>query len=109
MATKADIAFYKGEDVTLTVSMSPVTNITGWTITFSLKKQYGDASALVSKTIGSGITVTDAVNGDFKVAVDSADSASLDNRAYVYDILRTNSGNKTVLTIGNLTLLPEVL
>ncbi len=32
MATKTDVAFYAGEDVTLTVSMSPAVNITGWSL-----------------------------------------------------------------------------
>ena len=56
MATQANISFYKGEDVVLTVTMSPATNISGWTLQFTLRKQYGDTTALVTKTIGSGIT-----------------------------------------------------
>ena len=55
MAAIANISFYKGEDVTLTVTMSPATTITGWTLQFTLRKQFGDATALVTKTIGSGI------------------------------------------------------
>jgi hypothetical protein len=108
MAAIANISFYKGEDVTLTVTMSPATTITGWTLQFTLRKQFGDATALVTKTIGSGITVTDATNGVFTVSLASADTSGLDLRAYVYDIQRTDSGNRTVLTIGNVTLLPEV-
>lgn len=108
MATIANISFYKGEDVTLTVTMSPATNITGWTLAFTVRKSYGDASALMTKTSGAGITVTDATNGVFKVAIASADSTGLEQRAYVFDIQRTDSGSRTVLTIGTLTLLPEV-
>ena len=63
MATQANISFYKGEDVVLTVTMSPATNISGWTLQFTLRKQYGDTTALVTKTIGSGITITDSTNG----------------------------------------------
>lgn len=106
--TIANVSFYKGEDVDLTVTLSPPTNITGWSLQFTLRKQYGDAAALLTKTIGAGITVTDATNGVFKVALASADSAGLELKAYVYDIQRTDAGNRTVLTIGNLTLLPEV-
>lgn len=108
MASIANISFYKGEDVTLTVTMTPATSISGWTLQFTLRKQYGDTVALITKTIGSGITVTDAGNGVFKIALASADSSALDLRAYVYDIQRTDVGNRTVLTIGNVTLLPEV-
>ena len=108
MASLANMSFYKGEDVVLTVTMTPATAITGWTLQFTLRKQYGDATALVTKTTGAGITITDATNGIFKVTLASADTAGLDLRAYVYDIQRIDSGNRTVLTIGNLTLLPEV-
>jgi len=108
MAANANISFYRGEDVTLTVTMSPATNITGWTLQFTVRKAYGDAAALITKTTGAGITITDATNGVFTVSIASADTLDLEQRAYVFDIQRTNSGNRTVLTIGNLTLLPEV-
>lgn len=108
MASAANLSFYKGEDVVLTVTMTPATSIAGWTLQFTLRKQFGDAAALVTKTTGAGITITDAANGVFKVTVASADTAGLDLRAYVYDIQRTDTGSRTVLTIGNLTLLPEV-
>jgi hypothetical protein len=108
MANIANISFYKGEDVTLTVTMSPATNITGWTLAFTVKQKYGDAIAVVSKSTSSGITITDAVNGVFTVTIASADTNLLDQQGYVYDIQRTNAGNRTVLAIGNLTLLPEV-
>jgi hypothetical protein len=108
MATTANIEFYKGEDDVLTVSMSPATNITGWTIKFTVRKNYNDPTALITKTVGSGITVTDATNGVFTITIASADTSGLDLRAYAFDVQRTSAGNRTVLTIGNLTLLPEV-
>jgi hypothetical protein len=108
VATNANIGFYKGEDVVLTVTMSPATNITGLSLTFTMRKQFNDVSILTKATGGSGITITDAVNGVFTITIASADTAGLDNRAYAFDIQRTNAGNRTVLTIGNLTLLPEV-
>jgi hypothetical protein len=108
MASTANLSFYKGEDVVLTVTMAPPTSISGWTLQFTLRKQHGDATALITKTSGAGITVTDSTNGIFKVTLASADTSALDLRAYVYDIQRTDSGSRTVLTIGNLTLLPEV-
>jgi hypothetical protein len=108
MASLANISVYQGEDVVLTVTMSPATAISGWTLQFTLRTQYGDPTALVTKTIGSGIAITDPVNGIFTVSLASADTADLGLRAYVYDIQRIDSGARTVLTIGNLTILPEV-
>ena len=107
-ASKADAAFHQGEDLTLTATMAPAANITGWTLTFSIKKQYGDAAALLTKTVGAGITIIDAANGVFQIALASADTAALETRQYVFDIQRTNSGSRTVLTIGNITVLPQV-
>jgi len=108
MAALANLSFYRGEDITLTVTMTPVTDITGWTLQFTVRKQYGDTTALLAKTVGAGVTITDATNGVFTVALASAETTGLDLRAYVYDIQRTNAGNRTVLTIGSVTLLPEV-
>jgi hypothetical protein len=103
----ANLSISKGEDVTVTDTIT-ATDITGWSLTFSLKRQYGDASALLTKTVGAGITITSAGSGIFTVAIARADTTGLDPRTYVYDIQRTDSGHQTVLTTGNLTLLPEV-
>lgn len=108
-AIQSNFSLYKGEDVVVTDSMTPVTNITGWSLQFTLRKNYGDATALVTKTVGAGITVTDATNGVFKITLASADTANLALGNYVYDVERTDVGNRTVLSIGNLNILPEVL
>ncbi len=107
-AVHANFSFYKGEDVVITDTMDPTTAISGWSLQFTLRKNYGDPSPLLTKTIGSGITVTDATNGVFTIALADADTVNLAPGAYVYDIERTNAGNRTVLTIGVLNILPEV-
>jgi predicted RecA/RadA family phage recombinase len=107
-AIQANFSIYKGEDVAITDSLSPVTNITGWSLQFTLRKNYGDTSAILTKTIGAGITVTDVTNGVFKIALANADTANLAPGVYVYDVERTDAGNRTVLTIGYLNILPEV-
>jgi hypothetical protein len=108
MATVANFSFYKGEDVTITDTASPVTNITGWSLQFTVRKQYGDATALITKTVGAGITITDATNGVFKVAIANGDTANLAPGAYVYDIQRIDAGFRTVLSTGTMNILPEV-
>ena len=107
-AVQANFSFYKGEDVAISDTMSPATAIAGWSLQFTVRKKFGDATALVTKTTGAGITITDSVNGVFKITLAGADTAGLDLTAYVYDIQRIDSGSRTVLTIGNMTLLPEV-
>src|ERR1700684_4211335 len=109
MASIANIAFYRGEDVLLTVTMSPVTAILGWNLQFSLREHYGDpGSPLIVKTNGAGITLIDTTNGIFTVPLAQADTLPLAFGAYVYDIQRTDSGSRTVLVAGNVNLLPEV-
>lgn len=110
LATRTDIAFYHGEDVTLTVTMSPATNISGWSLSFTVKRALADTSALISKTTASGITIADAANGVFRIAIASANTnnANVGPGAYTYDVQRTDSGFRTVLAIGTLTVLPQV-
>jgi len=108
-AVSGNFSIYRGEDVTVTDTMSPATNITGWSLAFTVRKNYGDPNpALIAKTVGAGITITNATNGVFTIAIARADTASLTPGVYVYDVQRTDAGNETVLTIGYLTILPEV-
>src|SRR5579872_2675408 len=71
MATISNISCYRGEALTLIDTLDPVPDggIAGWSLTFSLKRNYGDAVALVTKTIGSGVTITDSANAVFTVAL----------------------------------------
>jgi hypothetical protein len=103
MSIISTITFDRGEDVLLTVTMTPTTDITGWTLTFTMKQYFGDAAALITKS-GS---ITSAVGGIFTITINSADTATLDPGSYQYDIWRTNTGYATVLTQGILKLLPE--
>jgi hypothetical protein len=52
--SRSDASFHQGEDVTLTVTLASAANITGWSLAFTIKKQYGDAAAILPKTTGSG-------------------------------------------------------
>ena len=107
MANIANITFYKGEDVTITVTMSPATNITSWTFVFTAKDKLGGTQAL-QKTNAS-FTIADALNGVFRFTLSATDTGTtLSVRTYVYDIQRTNSGSATVLVTGNLKVLGEV-
>ncbi len=108
MATEVNLLTQKGlvrgADVTLNVTLDPVANITGWALTFTLKHDPGDReTGLITKTVGSGITITDGPNGQFDVTLDEADSEGLQvDKEYDYDIWRTDSGNKTPLTHGRI-------
>lgn len=71
---------YSGDTRTLTVTVRDTSgaavDLTGATARWALAKKVGQA-ALVSKSTGSGIELTDAANGEFTVTLDPADTADL--------------------------------
>lgn len=118
MAAIANISFYKGEDVTLVVTLDPPTDITAWTgITFSFARRLGEAP-LFTKTLLDGVSKADTANGVIHVDIASGDTIDLEGgedeagsevvTLYVYSVRRSDTGHRTVLTLGNVTLAPEV-
>ena len=106
MAITNNIAFYKGEAVTLALVMSPVVEIGGWTVVLTVRRQPTDVAAVLSV---AG-TVTDGPNGAFQVVLTHAQTGTtLTTGTYFYDIQRTNAGFETVLSLGKITVLQEVL
>jgi hypothetical protein len=104
MAVRQDVALYRGEDVTLTVTMRPATAIGGWSITFTAKAK-PDGAALITKPA----TITDPTNGIFTVPIASSDTNNPQVPAsdYVYDIFRTDTGAKTCLALGKFSVLAD--
>jgi len=80
----------RGQDATVTVSMSPAQDITGWTLS-AIVRAYNGGTALVTKTVGSGIELTTPATGIFTVTF-SASDLNLTPGAYVWEVTRTNSG-----------------
>jgi len=63
MATNTDISFFRGEDITLNVTITG-TNIAGWNLAFSVAKAYGQTRAFTKITGDTGtanvaVTTTD--------------------------------------------------
>lgn len=105
MATFANFTLYKDTDATLTDTLDPAVNITGWALECSVRKQYG-GTELISKTTGAGtITITDATNGVFTVAFYDTDTEDLEPGAYIYNILRTDAGSEAILSSGFINLM----
>lgn len=116
MAIWADIGaqidikgIYVGTDVTIidTIYQSGTTtpqDITGWQLQFVVHT-YSSTVALITKTTGSGITITDGPAGKLSVAIDAADTASLAPSTYIYHVERTDTGSDEVLSIGTFFLL----
>lgn len=104
MAQLNDISVYKGEAVLLTFTMTPATDISGWSISFTLKTNQTDSTALISQAA----VLTTPASGVFTVTLTHAQT----NRTaatYYYDVQRTDSGSEAVLSIGTFTISQEVL
>lgn len=82
-----------GNDVSLPFIPTDVVDITGWTITFTVVSRLPQTNtALLTKTLGDGVTVTNAPGGDFTVSLSSADIQSLGSGQFYYAVTRTNAG-----------------
>ncbi len=70
------ITFNGGEDVEITCAWTVdgnAVNLTGYTVTADLAWPGGS----LALAVGSGITITDAANGRFTIALDETQSAAL--------------------------------
>lgn len=87
-----NLKIYAGQSVLLVVTMDPPVDpsIAGWSIRFRLRPSIGSNVVTLSKTVGSGITIT----GDqtFEVLLTSAETLAITVGNYAYDIWRTDSG-----------------
>ena len=87
------------------------TDITGWTLTFTLRRFLGDTSPALTLTIGSGITVTSASAGTLEVEIPAAFSSALVNRRqrFYAELRGVDGANKPwVLATGTVEVGAEV-
>lgn len=78
-------------------------DITGWTLSYMVKRKKTDAAALLEKTTADDITLTNAAQGEGYVQADEADTAPiLGGRLHWHEIKRTDPGLQTVLMYGTL-------
>jgi hypothetical protein len=116
MSIEANIAstdgFFRGEDKTLRFTVvddgdNPV-NITGWTITFTMSaSQHGAQIAGLTKTVGSGITLTSPASGILDVTILDTDTVAQGPAIYYYSLRRTNAGFAAELAFGSIDLREE--
>jgi hypothetical protein len=103
MSITQNLRFFRGEDITLSFSMQPPQDITGWNLTLKIADTLG-GTVRVTKTA----TIDDAGRGTFHFTVASADTAGLTVGRYVWDVRRTDSGSKSTVADGYLDLAQEV-
>jgi hypothetical protein len=89
-----------------------IRDITGYSLSFMVKANLADAdaSAFITKTVGSGITITGTHHQNpnsntqaANVAITAA-NATIAQRSYWWELKRTDSGSETRLAYGLLAL-----
>jgi hypothetical protein len=106
VANQQNISFYKGEDVVLNGVLSPVIDITGWSLQFAVQAVVGQNPILILKTTSNGgIQIINGPQSLFNVIIHSSDSA-IPAGVYYFDVQRIDPGNHRELVIGTLTILP---
>lgn len=93
MAGEDRITVYRGEDVQLDFTMSPVVDITGWLITMTVE---GTAPA---KLFTVDAEIVDGLSGTYKVLLTSTETDQAPG-AYQYDVWKMNLGAQRVLAVG---------
>jgi len=100
---------FRGDDVYLDGTITKngtAQDITGCTLWFTLKasKSDPDSAAILQKTTGSGITVTNAAGGIYNVRINNSDLASLTvPKTFYWDVQIKDSAN-IVQTVDSGTL-----
>lgn len=102
MATQQSISLYRGTEMTLNFTMSPVVDITGWTILFTIAKALNSPNKLLSRAA----TITDGPLGKYSVALDADDTINVKPGSYFFDTWRTDADEESVLSIGSFVVLP---
>jgi len=102
MAVYNAFTLYRGEDVTLSFDIVGSPDMSLWTIRFCLLTLQGDdpTSALLTKTVGSGVTVS----GGTVTVLLSSTNLSITAAIYYYTLARTDSHG--VLAYGPIDLRP---
>ena len=89
MAPEQTIRIVRAQDLTLIFTMAPPQDITGWSIRFQVRDSLG-GTIRITKTVGSGITITDGARGVCSISLSRASSILCSGRRLAP--LKTNPG-----------------
>jgi hypothetical protein len=100
-----DLSFYAGDSKNLIVTVldennSPIT-LTGSSIKWVLISQN---SIILSKTVSSGITITNAVQGQFKITLTTVDTKNLIGTYQHFVRVTTADGSSSIILTGTITV-----
>ena len=105
---------FRGDTIILegTVSQEGVAvNLAGHSIWFTAKPQITDtdaAGSTIQKTVGSGIVVVDAANGEIRITLSPSDTAGINNdTTYQCDVQIKNTSTGEISTVARGTMVVE--
>ena len=101
MATVQTITVYRGEQVVLNFTMSPVVNISGWTLPFTVAKKSNSPTKLIQV---NGVILA-GPSGTFSVTLTEENTDQTPD-TYYFDVWRNDEGYEQVLAIGSFVVLP---
>jgi hypothetical protein len=99
-----DLDAFIGVDNLITMTMKPVENITGWSLQFLVLQEPHSTTALITKGIGTGITITSGPGGVATVLIASANTEDMPAGLYHYALRRIDVGARDVLAYGSYQL-----
>jgi hypothetical protein len=112
IAAKHNLIIDQGADWSITLTYKDGSGVaiplTGYTSSMQLRKHYDDASAVLSLTSSSGMTIT-ASTGTIVIRATSAQTGAIVAGDYVYDVeISTSGGVVTRLIYGSVKVRPQV-
>jgi hypothetical protein len=112
--TGQDVTMWSGDDIALVVTVTTdgttAVDITAYTINYVLQNAVDQYTQRVSKaTGGSGITITDAINGEFTVTLADTDTSTYSGTYYHEAQVTDGSGNKYTVMTGTVTIKKDVI
>ena len=111
MPVEVEISLVRQEDVVVTLSMVPPVPIASWAIEVNVTKRYG-GETLFKKCYSSGydgvsgIHILDSGAGIMAIRFNSVDTSGLNFGNYAFQVVRLDSGSRTVPTEGYLLVTP---
>ena len=99
---------WSGDDKTITVTVTDsagaAQDITLATITYKLQPAVDDATGVVTKTVGAGVTITVPASGIFTVDLDPVDTAGFAGDYYHEAQVTSAGGVVATVLVGNVAI-----
>jgi hypothetical protein len=108
------LSMYRGDDESFDVAVvdrdGDVVDLTGADLRFTAKRDVGDldVDAVMAKTIGAGITVTNAAGGLARIDIDAADTDTMTRGTVLVWDLQAQDNSDKVRTLASGTLRIQV-